>query len=625
MSLNRLLNCPVGDRVAIAGAGYANHAEINSVPKNLIAAVPDNVSFEEAAYTTVASIALQGVRLAKPELGEYVVVSGLGLIGLITVQMLKSNGCKVAGLDFDQSKIDLAAALGCDLVLNLSKDDAVKNIEQFTGGRLADCTIITAAAKSNQPIELAGEITRRKGQVIVVGAVGMNVPRDVYYKKELEIKISMSYGPGRYDSSYEEGGVDYPYDYVRWTEQRNMESVLSLISQGKLNVKALTTHRFNLSKAINAYEMIQEGKDHFVGIILEYNVDKKHENVIHLKPAILNPQPFSNCLTIGFVGAGNYASLHLLPYLKENDNVKLLGLVTSTGLNSKQKAEKFGFDFCSTDYDSILKNESLNAVFIATRHSTHSDYVVKALKAGKNVFVEKPMVVTEEQLSDVIKTYIEIAAVKKTALMVGLNRRFAPMVKQIRSAINDNLPKQMLYRVNSGFIPTSSWLHQPNEGGGMMIGEMCHFIDLMMYLCGEKPIKVFASSLRLNNNSYADDDNITITVVFEGGSTGTLCYNTVGNKSASKERLEIYTAGKVIILDDFRTLEIFSNSNKTVKKAYNQDKGQKKQINQTVNYFQKFESPIPFDELVNVMKTIFAAKKSVKSGLPEMINPLSVS
>ena len=271
-----------GVRVAIAGAGYANHAEMNVVPYNLCAIIPNNVTFEEAAYTTVASIALQGVRLAKPELGEFVVVSGLGLIGLITVQLLKANGCRVIGIEFDQHKIDLGLKLGMDDFINLSNDDALKKVEKFTGGRLADYTIITAATKSNQPIELAGEITRRKGQVIAVGAVGLNIPRDVYYKKEIEIKISMSYGPGRYDTAYEEGGIDYPYDFVRWTEQRNMEAVLDLMSQKKLDVKSLTTHRFPFKDAISAYDMIKESKEHFVGIILEYDFEKEQKNVIYL-------------------------------------------------------------------------------------------------------------------------------------------------------------------------------------------------------------------------------------------------------------------------------------------------------------------------------------------------------
>jgi len=340
------LSMTTGTRIAIAGAGYANHAEINSVPYNLCAIIPENVSFEEAAYTTVASIALQGVRLAKPELGENVVVSGLGLIGLITVQLLKANGCRVMGIDYDQNKINLGLKLGMDEGINLADNDVVKRVEMFTKGRLADHTIITAATSSNQPIELAGEITRRKGQVVAVGAVGLNIPRDVYYKKEIELKISMSYGPGRYDITYEEGGIDYPYDYVRWTEQRNMQAVLDLIAQKKLDVKSLTTHRFAFKDAISAYDMIKESKEPYVGIILEYDVEKEQEKVIQLKiksfdgvyPEIprraqddkklkigrdssVTSLPQKDKLNVGFIGAGNYASLHLRPHLKKNNKV----------------------------------------------------------------------------------------------------------------------------------------------------------------------------------------------------------------------------------------------------------------------------------------------------------------
>lgn len=631
-----------GKRVAIAGAGYANHAEINSVPYNLTALIPNGVSFEEAAYTTVASIALQGVRLAKPELGEYVVVIGLGLIGLITVQLLKTNGCRVIGLDYDQRKIDLALKLGMDEGFNLSSGDAVKAVEKFTGGRLADHTLITAATKSNQPIELAGEITRRKGQVIAVGAVGMNIPRDVYYKKELELKISMSYGPGRYDMSYEEGGIDYPYDYVRWTEQRNMEAVLNLMAQKKLDVKSLTTHRFKFEDALKAYDMIKEAKEPYVGIILEYDVEKEHEKVVYLKePGVRSQNPddnskFKTCLpigkiqnsklTLGFVGAGNYAALHLIPHLKKNSDVVLKGLVTATGLNAKQKAEKFGFEFCSTDYQSLLGDET-NSVFIGTRHSTHADYVVRALNAGKNVFVEKPLCVNEEQLGNIIQTYHSIIQSfnHSIALMVGLNRRFAPMTKILKEQFENTGPKQMIYRVNSGHIPTSTWLHETAEGGGMMIGEMCHFIDLMQFISDELPISVYAKSLSLKNSNIADSDNVSITVEFDKGSVGTLNYNTVGDKSFSKERLEVYSGGKVGVLDDFRLLEIIGNGKKVKKKSANQDKGQANQIIKTVESFKNNTSPIPFNELVNGMLVIFAAKKSLISGQSIQIEPYKLS
>jgi len=610
----------VNSRIAIAGAGYANHAEINVVPFNLCAIIPDNVSFEEAAYTTVASIALQGVRLAKPELGEFVAVSGLGLIGLITVQLLKANGCRVIGIEFDQRKIDIGLKLGMDEGINLSNDDALKKVEKFTGGRLVDYTVITAATKSNQPVELAGEITRRKGQVIAVGAVGLNIPRDIYYKKEIDIKISMSYGPGRYDAAYEEGGIDYPYDFVRWTEQRNMEAVLDLISQKKLDVKSLTTHRLPFKDALSAYDMIKENQEHFVGIILEYDVEKEQKQILNLKPPPATPfnkgGDKEGVLKIGFAGAGNYASLHLLPHLKKMEAVSLQGLATSTGLSAKQKAEKFGFSFCTTDFNELLTNKDINTIFIATRHSTHAELTIKALNAGKNVFVEKPLCVSEEELLNIVDAFtIQNSKFKiQNSLMVGLNRRFAPMIKLIKERFKPGTPKQMIYRVNSGHIPTSSWLHNNDEGGGMLIGEMCHFVDLMSFICGEKPVSVFAKSMKLNSSNIADSDNLSLIVEFDGGSVGTLNYNTVGDKSYSKERLEIFSDGQIGVLDDFRNIEIISKGKKSGKKSSNQDKGQAVQIKATVESFVKGHSPIPFNELVNTMLVIFGAKKSILTG-----------
>ena len=603
----------VGDRIAIAGAGYANHAEINYVPKNLCALIPEGVSFEEASYSTVASIALQGVRLTKPELGDNVVVLGLGLIGLITVQLLQANGCRVIGIDLDPSKVELGLKLGMDAGVVSSKEDAVQAVEQFTKGRGADHTLITAATKSNGPIELAGEITRRKGQVVAVGAVGMDIPRDIYYKKEIEIKISMSYGPGRYDPSYEEGGIDYPYDYVRWTEQRNLEAVLDLMARGRLDVKSLTTHYFEFDKALDAYALIENGDEPYVGIVLQYDMEREQGPVVHLKPE-KEHVPADN-LGVGFVGAGNYAALHLIPHLQKDSRVTLKGLVTATGLNAQQKADRFGFSYCTTEMEPLFKDDDVKAVFIATRHSTHADYTIQALEAGRHVFVEKPMVVSEEQLDAVREAYYKANEVKPTALMVGLNRRFAPMIAELIEALPANTPRQMIYRVNSGHIPTSSWLHESAEGGGMMIGEMCHFIDLMQFICGERPIRVYAQSLSVGRSDVADHDNVAISVTFSGGSVGTLNYNTVGDKSAPKERLEVYCGGHVAVMDDFRVLEVTKGGNKNRSKALNQDKGQSKQIDETVRkMLNKGEAPIPFEQLEDVMRAIFAARKSLQSG-----------
>jgi predicted dehydrogenase/threonine dehydrogenase-like Zn-dependent dehydrogenase len=605
----------VGDRVAVAGAGYANHAEVNFVPKNLVAKIPEGVSFEDAAYTTVGSIALQGVRLARPELGEYVVVVGLGLIGLITAQLLKANGCQVLGIDLDSSKVELARKLGIDKAMVSSQGDPVSEVDRFTGGRGADHTLITAATQSNGPIELAGRITRRKGQVVVVGAVGMDIPRDAYYHKELEVKVSMSYGPGRYDPSYEEGGIDYPYDYVRWTEQRNMEAVLGLMAEGKLDVHTLTTHRFPMEDALNAYELIQEESEPYVGILLDYDVEEPQDEVVRIDPE--RTHAAQDHLGIGFVGAGNYATLHLLPHLQNNDRAQLIGLATATGRSAKKKAAKFGFDYCTTDLQALLEDEAVNAIFIATRHSTHAEFAIRALEAGKHVFVEKPMVVTEEQLESLRSAYEKAQRRRPTGLMVGLNRRFAPMVEELHQTLPGGVAKQMIYRVNSGPIDTDSWLHRPEEGGGMLVGEMCHFIDLMQFVSGELPTSVYSQSLALDSADLADHDNLSITVTFDGGSVGTLCYNTVGDESAPKERLEVYGGGTAAALNDFRRLEITQKGATSKSRAWNQDKGQAGQMEKTVSGFlEKGTGPIPFEELVAGMQVVFAARQCLQTGAP---------
>ncbi len=451
--------------------------------------------------------------------------------------------------------------------------------------------------------------------MVAVGAVGLNVPRDVYYKKELELKISMSYGPGRYDPTYEEGGVDYPYDYVRWTEQRNMEAVLSLMEARRLDVRTLTTHRFPFEQALSAYKLIQEGGEHYVGILLEYDAGKRQEKIVAARTSA--PAPAKEGIGVGFVGAGNYAALHLLPHLRDRAGVRLRGLVTATGLNARQKADKFGFAYCATEIGSVLEDDSTDAVFIATRHSTHADYATRALDAGRHVFVEKPLAVTPEQLDAVAASYRRANERRQTRLMVGLNRRFAPMAAKLKAAFDGHDALQMIYRVNSGPIPTTSWLHEPAEGRGMLVGEMCHFVDLMQFVCGERPASVFARSLRVGNRLVADQDNLAVVVSFDGGSVGTLCYNTVGSKNAPKERLEVYGGGQVAVLDDFRRLEIAAERGTTRVKASNQDKGQAREVAATVEYFRGVgPAPIPFDELILGMRVIFAAQESLKTGGP---------
>jgi predicted dehydrogenase/threonine dehydrogenase-like Zn-dependent dehydrogenase len=602
----------VGDRVAMAGAGYANHAEVNFVPKNLVAEIPDGVSFDEAAYATVGSIALQGVRLADPQLGEQVAVIGLGLIGLLTVQLLKANGCRVIGMDLDPDKVERAEELGLDRGVVSSGDDPEAAVEAFTSGYGADHTLITAATESNEPIEQAGAFTRRKGDVVVVGKVGMDIPRDAYYHKELEVKVSMSYGPGRYDPSYEEGGIDYPYDYVRWTEQRNMEAVLGLMAEDKLDVENLTTHEYPFDDALDAYDLIQNETEPHVGILLDYDVEQPQDEVVHVQPGKTHVP--TDQLGVGFVGAGNYASVHLIPHIRDHNDASLIGLATATGMNAQQKADKFGFEYCTADLKPLLDDERIDALFIATRHSTHAEFASRALEAGKHVFVEKPMVVTEDQLVTLRSAYEAAQEQQPTGLMVGLNRRFAPMVQELRNALPSDRPMQMMYRVNSGPIDTDSWLHREEEGGGMLVGEMVHFIDLMQHLCGGRPTQVYAESLALDRNDRAESDNLSVTITFDDGSTGTLCYNTVGDDAASKERLEVYGGGTVTRLEDFRRLEITQNGSTSTSRAWSQDKGQPNQVDATVESFRtEGRAPIQFEELVAGMQVVFSAGKSMRT------------
>ncbi len=605
----------VGDRVAIAGAGYANHAEVNAVPKNLVAPIPDGVSFEQAAYTTVASIGLQGIRLADPHLGDRVAVIGLGLIGLLTVQMLKANGCKVLGVDLDPRKVELGRELGIDAGCVSTEEDVDAVAERFSNGHGCDQTLITAATSSNDPIEQAGAITRRKGEVVAVGAVGMDVPRDAYYEKELSLHVSMSYGPGRYDPSYEEGGVDYPFEYVRWTEQRNMEAVLGLIEEDKIDVETITTHRFDFADALDAYDLIQNNREFFVGVGLRYDLEKKHPQVI--RTAAASETTRSDVLRIGFVGAGNYASRFLIPHLTDLETAELKGLVTATGISAEKKAEKFGFDYCATDAEVLFDDETVDAVFIATRHSTHAEFTTKALEAGKHVFVEKPMVVDEEKLETVVDAYESANEQKPIGLMVGLNRRFAPMAQSLRDAFAADASLQMIYRVNSGAIPTDSWLHRPEQGGGMLIGEMIHFVDLMQHVCRSQPVKVYAQNVTINSARLADHDNVSLVVTFADGSTGTLCYNTIGDDAAAKERIEVYGDSAVATLDDFRRLEVTCDGTSDRTKAWNQDKGQESEMAETVEGFRTDGSgPIPFDELVAGMRAIFGARQSLRTEQP---------
>lgn len=597
-----------GDRVAIAGAGYASHAEMNMVPRNLVARLPDSVSFEQAAYATVATIALQGVRLTGPLLGESVVVIGLGLVGLLTVQLLSANGCYVIGIDPNEERRRIAHELGVEAVASPSEASGV--VDRLTGGRGADHTIITAATSSNTTVVQAGEVTRRQGSVVAVGLVGMDLPRDTFFSKELRFQVSMSYGPGRYDPAYEQGGVDYPYDYVRWTEGRNLGAVVDLMGQGRLDVDRLTTHTFVIADALDAYELIKNGDASVVGLVLTYPHDREIKRIVERRPARAQK---SGQLGVSFIGAGNYAVSMLLPAVQNAADTTLEGLVTATGVSAGRLSEKFGFRFCGTDTDAVLNDNRTDVLFIATRHSTHAELCRRALESGKHVFVEKPMVTTPDELEMVVAA----EAASAGSIMVGLNRRFAPMICRAKREVDGSGSKQIVYRVNSGAIPPDSWVQFKEEGGGMLVGEMIHFVDVMQFLTNERPETVYAKATRVGMDTVNDRDNVVVTIGFDQGSVGVLVYNTVGDRSAPKERIEVYGGGKVVVIDDFRRVSITKAGKTTTEKSSRQDKGQPAMIAALFDSIRRSgKSPVLFEELRIGMATIFAAARSLRDGCP---------
>lgn len=602
-----------GDRVACAGAGYASHSEVVAVPQNLVVKIPDNVSFEEASFVTLGAIALQGVRQADVRLGDNVCVIGLGLLGQLTCQLLKSNGCNVFGIDISKQMVDLALeSTAADQALIRNDNNLVAATGNFTNGFGFDSVIITAATLSNDPIELASEISRKKGKVIIVGAVKMDVPREPhFYRKELELRMSCSYGPGRYDYQYEEKGEDYPYAYVRWTEQRNMAAFLRLISNGNVNLKALTTHVFDIEDAEKAYDIVMgKTNEPSIGILLKYKQDsfRKSEQI----KVNTFQQKGQN---VGFIGAGSFAQSYLIP------NVKTFGgsldtVITSTGISAKNVASKFGFNTASTDVESILKNESINTVFIATRHNTHAEYAIKALNAGKNVFVEKPLAMTMEELALIKQAYEKQ---NTSQLMVGYNRRFASSASKAKMLFqNSGEPVIINYRVNAGFIPGDHWTQDKKIGGGRIIGEVCHFIDFMQFVTGVDPIHVYADCINLSSDKIKNSDNLSVTIRFSDGSLGNLLYLANGDKGLAKERIEISGGGKTALIDDFKKLTIFENNKTTTDKMAG--KGHKQEVASFLEAIKTGKSlPIRFESLYITSLTTFKILDSLATGLPQKI------
>ena len=608
----------VGDRVAVAGAGYASHAEFNYIPENLCAKIPDGVSDADASFATLGAIALQGVRQADPRLGERVVVIGLGLLGLLTVQILKANGCAVMGVDIDPEKVDLVKELGADVAVC---GDAVRACEAFTDGRGADAVIITAATPSNEPIEMAAEISRLKGRVIVVGLVGMDVPRDSFYRKELDLKLSMSYGPGRYDSEYEEGGRDYPFSYVRFTEQRNMESFLYLVQQGKVTPSRLVTHHLPFDDALAAYELLSGCLPEtstlprkYLGIVLDYPEDAPLERTVRQKVVTHLSGTGSTSLGIAFVGAGGFARGVLLPELGKNKDVHLTAVCTTTGTTAGQTAKRHGFEFATTDLAEVLGSAQTQAVFVATTHGSHAELACKAIRAGKHVFVEKPLCLQASELDDYEAALVEArAAGHEPCLMVGFNRRFSPHARAIRAAFRERrTPMVVSYRVNAGRIPPEHWVQDSKVGGGRILGEGCHFVDLCSYLIGSEPVLVSANSIGSDRRDVVAQDSVVITIQYRDGSLATIQYLAEGHASLPKERCEVFADGQSAVLDNYRATEFFG-AGKNLKGK--QAKGFSEELSAFVDVCRNGgEWPIAWAELAATQRVCLAAMEGLQTG-----------
>ncbi len=584
----------LGDRVACAGAGLANHAEINAVPKNLCAHAPDGVDDEDASFVTLGAIALQGVRQAAPTLGEIVVVMGLGLIGLLTAQILKANGCRVIGFDPNPARAALANQLGADIAVSEGLPEIAL---ARSGGAGVDAVIVTASSKSSDPINQAAEISRVKGRIVVVGLVGMNIDRDPFYKRELELKLSMSYGPGRGDPAYEFAGRDYPLPYVRWTEQRNMEAFLGLIEQGRVTPKAYVTHRFAIAEAEKAYELMEKGEPHLAMLLTYPETAAAPERVLRRAPAAPREH-----LGVAFIGMGNYARGVLLAKVKGVKGVSLTAVVTKTGLSASHSADKFGFATAATDVDAALDDPATDAVFIATRHDSHASLAARALLAGKHVFCEKPLALDFASLDDAVAA----ARGGPGVLTVGFNRRFAPLLKQAKEALSPRSgPLMMLYRINAGAIPGESWI-QRDEGGGRILGEACHFVDSLTYLCGALPLDVQAAAARGNG------DAVSAILRFADGSVGTILYSSLGDPALPKEYLEVFASGRAVTLDDFNTLTVHAGGKtKTVKAT--QDKGQAALVAAFLDAGRgQAPAPFPLDEIEAVSRATLAIVEALR-------------
>lgn len=598
----------VGDRVVSNGS----HSDVVVVKKNLCARIPDNVDNSSAAFTVVGSVALQGVRLAVPTLGETFVVLGAGLIGLLTVQLLRANGCRVLAIDIDNEKLKLASQFGAEICNSSLDEHILSTALDFGRGKGVDGVIITAASKSNKLIKQAAQMCRMRGRIILVGVVGLNLDRADFYEKEISFQVSCSYGPGRYDPSYEQGGHDYPIGFVRWTEQRNFEAFLDMLSMGTIDVKPLISDRFNFDLAEVAYAKLLENNSG-LGILLDYTSDVS-ERLPHTTKLKREFNFSSKSPVVGFIGAGNYASRVLIPAFKKS-NAQLHTIVSESGVNGAIHGVRAGFANASSDISTMLNENLINTVVIATRHNSHAELVTQSLAAGKNVWVEKPLAISLKEI-DLIESAFRTAhdksknSSKGPQLMVGFNRRFAPHIKKMCSLLSTvKAPKTIIITVNAGFISEDHWTQDTLVGGGRIIGECCHFIDLMRLLVGYKITSICGQAMLSNDRASKMLDRSSITFGFEDGSFGTILYLANGTSSFPKERIEVFADGAILQLDNFKKLKAFGWKKFNKMNLFNQDKGQNAAVSAFIETSRKGISAIPPDQIFEVARATVRANE----------------
>lgn len=610
-----------GDRVACAGLNFANHAEINYVPKNLVAPMPANVGFDAASFVALGAIAMQGVRLAEIELGHKVVVLGLGLVGQIATQLARCAGATVLAADIDPSKLELARDLGAHHV-QLSDADLAGAVGQLTEGYGADSVLLCAASKSSALMRVAAEISRLKGKVVVVGDVGLELERRPYFEKEVSLVISRSYGPGRYDPAYETHGVDYPLPYVRWTEGRNMQSFLELLDHGQIDVSRLITHRYPIEQADTAYEIVSGKRDEpAIAIMLECSGGAGEAPRIELQGGQGKAKSEVN---FGVIGAGQFAKGVLLPAFAAQSGVSFGAFCTASGLTSRNVAEKYKADYCTGDAAQILEDEKIDAVIVATRHDRHAELTSQALRRGKAVFVEKPLALTEHSLAELVATVEELESPR---LMLGFNRRFSPLAIRCREfAAGRSEPLFVTYRVNAGALPPDSWVTDPVQGGGRIVGEVCHFIDTILFLADSPPLRVYAEPIGAGKERADRDPGVTVTLRMADGSVGTIHYLTNGDPSVPKETLELFAGDRVARLDNYRNLDLHRGNRRRRVRLMNQAKGHAQEVEAFVAALRSGgEMPIGLETLIAASQTPFLIQRSLESGTPVDYRPPQLS